>query len=83
MKKLLLVLFALSLFDVKAQLNYRDGLVCAVVILSGAGLENSRANWTKKRNSVKDKLWYYGKLVPAAFMSVGVMYIALACSTKS
>ena len=83
MKKLLLVLFALSLFDVKAQLNYRDGLVCAVVILSGAGLENSRANWNTERKTVKEKVFYYSKLGAAAFMSVGVMYIALACSTKS
>lgn len=76
-KKLLLGLLSFSLFDVKAATDYQCGLIFSFFLLSGAGLENSRANWNTERKTVKDKVFYYGKLGSAVFVSVGIMCLAL------
>lgn len=73
-KKLLLGLLSFSLFDVKA-LNYEGFALCSIVMGSGMILEHSRANWNTERKTVEDKIFYYSKLVPAAFVSFVSLYM--------
>ena len=75
-KKLLLGLLSFSLFDVKA-LSYGGFAMCSIVIGSGMILEHSRANWNTERKTVKEKVFYYSKLVPAAFVSFVSLYMFL------
>lgn len=74
-KQLLLGLLAFSLFDAKA-FNYKGFAMASIVIGSGMILEHSRANWNTERKTVKDKVFYYGKLFPTVSVSFFIVYIS-------